>query len=256
MNRINDLFKLKASNVLSIYFTAGHPGLNDTALIIRELEKSGIDMIEIGMPFSDPMADGPVIQQSSQKALANGMTITKLFEQLRDIRKDVKIPLVLMGYLNPVMQFGVEKFCKMASETGIDGIIIPDLPLDEYMCEYKSIFEKNGLHNIMLVSPQTTPDRVVKISESSSGFIYLVSSSSVTGSKSGIQNNQISYFERIKNMQLKLPCIIGFGISDRVSFETACNYSNGAIIGSAFVNAIDQTDNLRGSIKRFIESIR
>lgn len=252
-NRITALFKRKDKNILSIYFTAGYPGLNDTQTIISELEKSGADLVEIGMPFSDPVADGPVIQQSSEIALRNGMTIHLLFEQLKEIRKSVSIPLILMGYLNPVMQYGVEDFCKKCKETGIDGTIIPDLPLEIYETEYKEIFEKNSLSNIFLVTPQTSDERIRKIDELTTGFIYMVSSSSTTGVKVAVNEIQISYFERIRNMNLCSKRLIGFGISDKASFVKASDYANGAIIGSAFIKAMEGEGVIESKVKAFVQ---
>ena len=237
-NRITSLFNRKDKNILSIYFTAGYPNLNDTVTIISELEKNGADLIEIGIPFSDPVADGLVIQQSSEIALKNGMTIHLLFEQLKEIRKSVSIPLILMGYLNPVMQYGIENFCKKCRETGIDGTIIPDLPLEIYEAEYKGFFEENSLSNIFLITPQTPDERIRKIDACSHGFIYMVSSSSTTGAKESGDKEQITYFERIRKMELKSKRLIGFGISDKASFQRTSNFANGAIIGSAFITAL------------------
>ena len=256
MNRINQLFKTKPDNILSVYFTAGYPQLNDTAEIIRELEKNGVDLIEIGIPFSDPTADGPTIQKSSETALKNGMSLNQLFEQLKDIRETVKIPLILMGYINPVYQYGIERFCEKCAEIGIDGTILPDLPLDEYETEYKTFFEKNKLHNILLITPQTSEERIRQIDEASEGFIYMVSSSSTTGAGKKVEDFHKDYFEKIQQMQLKNPRLIGFGISDHATFNNACNYANGAIIGSAFVNAIAASDNLATDIAGFVNSIR
>ena len=237
-NRITSLFRNKDKNILSIYFTAGYPNLNDTKTIILELEKNGADLIEIGIPFSDPVADGVVIQHSSEIALKNGMTIKLLFEQLKDIRKSVSIPLILMGYLNPVMQFGIENFCKICRETGIDGTIIPDLPLEIYEAEYKKFFEENSLSNIFLITPQTADERIRKIDSLTSGFIYMVSSSSTTGVKGSPGQEQIKYFSHIQNLNLNSKRLIGFGISDKITFERASGYANGAIIGSAFIKAL------------------
>ena len=237
-NRINKLFQEKDKNILSVYFTAGYPALNDTKNIIQELVKSGVDLIEIGMPFSDPVADGPVIQGSSLVALQNGMSVHKLFEQLKGIRRSIDIPLILMGYINPVLQYGVDAFCQKCNEIGIDGLIIPDLPLPVYEDEYKSIFETNNLHNIFLITPQTSDERLRKIDGASSGFIYMVSSNSTTGAKEGVSDFQNSYFERISKFGLKNPRLIGFGISNAKTFQNACRYSHGAIIGSAFVKAL------------------
>ncbi|HAH24702.1 MAG TPA: tryptophan synthase subunit alpha [Prolixibacteraceae bacterium] len=254
-NRINKLFQGKGKNILSVYFTAGYPKLNDTKTIIQELVKNGVDLIEIGMPFSDPVADGPVIQHSSLVALQNGMSIRELFRQLEDIRQSVDIPLILMGYINPVLQYGVDQFCQKCREIGIDGLIIPDLPLSVYEEEYKSIFEANNLHNIFLITPQTSDERLRTIDEASSGFIYMVSSNSTTGAKTGISELQKNYFERINAFGLKNPRLIGFGISNNETFRNACQYAQGAIIGSAFVNALEVDSPLDEKISHFIESI-
>ena len=255
-NRINQLFQDKTNSILSIYFTAGYPGANDTATIIRELEKNGVNLIEIGMPFSDPVADGPMIQHSSQVALRNGMSIKKLFEQLQGIRQQVKIPLILMGYLNPVLQFGVENFCVKCAETGIDGLILPDLPLDVYQEEFRALFEKYNLHNILLITPQTSDKRLKEIDDASAGFIYMVSSSSTTGAKNKVSDFHQDYFERIQKMQLKNPRLIGFGISNRETFENACRYAQGAIIGSAFVKALEGEATLEEKIAAFVNSVK
>ncbi len=256
MNRIKELFIRKPKNIVSVFFTAGYPKLNQTGAIIRELENSGADLIEVGMPFSDPLADGPTIQESSMIALANGMTIELLFEQLEDIRKEVSLPLILMGYLNPVMQFGVERFCAKCKSVGIDGLIIPDLPLLEYQERYLSVFEENGLENIFLITPQTTDERVKLIDDLTDSFIYMVSSSSTTGAKENILESQSVYFEHIKNLGLKNPVLIGFGISNYKTFSKACEFANGAIIGSAFVKALGtSTDELKHTVQKFIKSI-
>jgi tryptophan synthase alpha chain len=252
-NRITSLFQRKDKNLLSIYFTAGYPGLNDTQTIISELEKNGADLIEIGMPFSDPVADGVVIQQSSETALKNGMTVALLFEQLKEIRKSVSIPLILMGYLNPVMQYGIVNFCKKCNETGIDGTIIPDLPLEIYEAEYKELFEANSLSNIFMVTPQSYEERIIKIDKLSNGFIYIVSSASTTGTKNVVNDEQISYFERIRDLNLRSRKLIGFGISDQVSFDNACRYSNGAIIGSTFIKALAGEGEIGTKVKLFFQ---
>lgn len=252
-NRIDHLFHTK-KNILSVYFTAGYPQLNDTIEIIKTLEKSGVDMIEIGMPFSDPMADGPVIQQSSQKALENGMSLQLLFHQLENIRKEVSIPLLLMGYLNPVYQYGIPEFCAMCSKVGIDGLILPDLPMIEYL-KHQKLFENYGLYNIFLVTPQTTDDRIREIDQVSKGFIYLVSSFSTTGSGKGIEDSR-TYFEKIQKMNLKNPGVIGFGISNPASFEFACKYAQGGIIGSAFVKMIANEGLLKDKIENFVKPYR
>ena len=253
MNRINQKIQ-EDKKLLSIYFTAGYPNINDTVKIIQDLEKNGVDMIEIGLPFSDPLADGPTIQDSSTKALKNGMTTEVLFNQLKDIRKSVNIPLIIMGYFNPMLQYGVEAFCKKCSAIGIDGLIIPDLPVDVYHEEYQAIFEKYGLINVFLITPQTSVERINFIDSVSNGFIYMVSSASVTGSKKGFGNDQEAYFKRISNMDLKNPQIIGFGISDNKTFTQATDYAKGAIIGSAFIKFI--SENSLDDIPNFVTSIR
>ena len=254
-NRINTLFNEKQQNILSVFFTAGYPHLEDTVPLIRELVKNGVDMIEIGMPFSDPVADGPSIQHSSLVALKNGMSVRRLFDQLKDIRQSVQVPLILMGYINPVLQYGMEAFCKKCSEVGIDGLIIPDLPLSVYEEEYKTLFRENNLHNVFLITPQTSDERLRRIDEASSGFIYMVSSNSTTGVKQGVSGLQNSYFERIQSFGLKNPRLIGFGISNAESFRQACRYANGAIIGSAFVNALGTDAPLKEKVSAFIHSV-
>lgn len=255
MNRINKLFQEKKKGILSVYFTAGYPDLDDTVPVIQELVKNGVDLIEIGMPFSDPVADGPVIQHSSLVALQNGMSIRKLFEQLKDIRQTVDIPLILMGYINPVLQYGVEAFCQKCGEIGIDGLIIPDLPLDVYQEEFKAVFEANNLHNIFLITPQTSEKRMRMIDDLSSGFIYMVSSNATTGAKSEVSEFQKQYFERVNSLNLKNPRMIGFGISNAETFANACEYASGAIIGSAFVKALDGSEPTDRKVSRFINSI-
>ena len=252
MNRINQKLQ-EDKKLLSIYFTAGYPNLNDTESIIKNLEVSGVDMIEIGLPFSDPLADGPTIQTSSTQALNNGMTSERLFEQLKNIRESVKIPLIIMGYFNPILQYGVENFCQKCKEIGIDGLIIPDLPVDVYHEQYKATFEKYGLINVFLITPQTSVDRIKFIDSVSNGFIYMVSSASVTGSQSGFGTAQTNYFKRIADMNLKNPQIVGFGISNNETFTQATEYTKGAIIGSAFIkhltaNGVDNIDNFVNSI--------
>ena len=253
MNRIDKKLK-EEGKLLSIYFTAGFPNLNDTADIIIKLQESGVDMIEIGLPFSDPLADGPTIQDSSMSAIKNGMTTEMLFNQLKDIRDKVSIPLIIMGYFNPILQYGVEKFCKKCNEIGIDGLIIPDLPIDYYVENYKSIFENNMLYNMFLIAPQTSDERIRKIDSISKGFIYMVSSSSITGSKNSFSSEQINYFERIEKMDLNTPRIIGFGVGNKEAFNATVDYSKGAIIGSAFIKNLHE--NGIDSIDSFIKSIR
>jgi tryptophan synthase alpha chain len=250
MNRINQKLQ-ENKKLLSIYFTAGYPKLNDTVSIIQELEKNGVDMIEIGLPFSDPLADGPTIQESSTLAIENGMTTSLLFEQLKDIRKSVQIPLIIMGYFNPMMQFGMEKFCQQCAEVGINGLIIPDLPLYVYENEYKAIFEKYGLKNIFLITPQTSFERIQQIDAISDSFIYMVSSAAVTGGQSGFGTEQKEYFKRIADLNLKNQQIVGFGIKDNETFTQATQYQKGAIIGSAFITFLKK--NKIESIKKFIE---
>jgi tryptophan synthase alpha chain len=256
MNRLDKLLQEKKKNILSIYFTAGHPTLNSTVDIITTLVEEGVDMIEIGVPFSDPVADGPVIQQSTYKALANGMSVKLLFEQLKDIRKEVEIPLLLMGYLNPALQYGMNEFCAKCAETGIDGLILPDLPLEIFQEEYEAIFKKHGIYNIFLATPQTSNERYIELDRHSGGFLYMVAASSITGAKTGFKDYQQKYFERIKNLALTLPRIIGFGISTRETFNHACSYANGAIIGSAFVSALEKEGDIKQNISEFIRTIR
>ncbi|MBC7522935.1 MAG: tryptophan synthase subunit alpha [Flavobacterium sp.] len=252
MNRIN--LKLSENKkLLSIYFTAGYPTINDTVSIIQELEKSGVDMIEIGLPFSDPLADGPTIQASSTQAIQNGMTTELLFDQLKNIRETVTIPLLIMGYFNPMYQYGIEAFCKKCNKIGIDGLIIPDLPLKEYEEQYKSIFEANNLKNIFLITPQTSTERIIQIDTISNSFIYMVSSASVTGGSTSFGENETAYFERIASLNLNNPQIIGFGINSKQTFQKAIKNQNGAIIGSAFINFLEK--NKITSIHNFIEQI-
>ncbi|MEO6818237.1 MAG: tryptophan synthase subunit alpha [Ginsengibacter sp.] len=256
MNQLGQLFAKKSKNILSIYFTAGYPELEDTTKIITSLIQNGADLIEIGMPYSDPLADGAVIQESGTKALENGMTIEKLFDQLKNFKNDYQsnCPLILMGYLNPVLQYGFEQFCKQAHDCGISGIILPDLPVQEYEKEFKEIIEKYALNFIFLVTPQTSESRIRKIDSLSNGFIYAVSSSSVTGSNVDFIQQE-KYFQKLQAMDLKNKVLIGFGIRDRKSFEEACRYSAGAIIGSAFIKSLDQEKDLDNSVKDFLNSI-
>ena len=253
MNRISHKLQ-ENKKLLSIYFTAGYPQLDDTKTILEQLEKSGVDLVEIGLPFSDPLADGPTIQASSTKALKNGMTTEKLFEQLEDIRKTVSIPLIIMGYFNPMLQYGIENFCKKCAEIGIDGLIIPDLPLEVYTEEYQAIFQQYGLQNIFLITPQTSEKRIRQIDEASEGFIYMVSSASITGAKNSFGDAQQAYFERIDQMKLQHPQIVGFGISNADTFDKATQFAKGAIIGSAFIKHL--TENGTQNIHSFVEQIR
>ncbi len=255
MNRINQLFERRKEPILSIYFTAGYPELNSTLNIAEALEKAGADFIEIGFPYSDPLADGPVIQNSSLRALKNGMALDVLFKQLKELRSRVSIPVLLMGYVNPVLQYGVENFCKACADTGIDGVIIPDLPLYEYEEMYKECFVKNNVSNIFLITPQTSDERIRKIDELSNGFIYLLSSSATTGKNLTVSAEADAYFSRIQKMELQNPTMIGFGISGRKSFDKAAQFSRGAIVGSAFVQFLD-TPNALDNFPGFIKSIR
>ncbi len=253
MNRIKAKLQ-ENKKLLSIYFTAGYPKLDDTVPIIQELEKAGVDMIEIGLPFSDPLADGPTIQKSSTAALGNGMHTELLFEQLKDIRKSVSIPLIVMGYFNPMLQYGVEAFCRKCLEIGIDGIIMPDLPLDVYKEAYEAIYKKYNLINVFLITPQTSEERIRAIDNASDGFIYMVSSASTTGAKDGFGEEQQEYFQRIAKLNLKNPQIVGFGISNANTFQAATAKTKGAIIGSAFIKHL--TENGIEKIGNFIKTIR
>ncbi|NJM16258.1 MAG: tryptophan synthase subunit alpha [Bacteroidales bacterium] len=255
MNKLDKLFQQKPGNILSVYFTAGFPSLNDTGDIVQALQESGADIVEIGMPFSDPMADGPVIQKSNQQALDNGMSLKKLFEQLAALKPKVSIPIVLMGYLNPVMQYGIENFCRSCAETGVDGLILPDLPIELYLEEYSQAFNESSLRNIFLISPQTSNERIKLIDQHSNSFIYMVSSTSITGAKQGISQEQTDYFKRVQNMKLKNPRLIGFGISNNQSFAQACEYAHGAIIGSAFIRALNNGESPVVSTKKFVKQV-
>lgn len=255
MNRLLSTFKEKNKNILSIFFTAGYPEPDQTIQIAQALELAGADMLEIGIPYSDPVADGPVIQNSSEKAIEKGMTVKLLFEQLKALRKNVSIPVLLMGYFNPVLQYGVENFCQSCAEAGIDGVIIPDLPLFEYETFYKEIFEKHGISNVFLITPFTSEERIHKIDALSNGFIYLLSAASTTGKSLNVSDDTEAYFARIQQMQLKTPLMIGFGISDHTSFSKACTYANGAIVGTAFVKQLSEPDYL-AKIPAFIKSLR
>jgi len=256
MNRIEELFTKKSQRVLNVYFTAGYPKLNDTVAILESLEQSGADLIEIGIPFSDPIADGPTIQESNGIALSNGMSLKLLLGQLEGLREKVNVPIVLMGYINPIVQYGIEAFCKKCEEVGVDGLILPDLPMFEYMKVHKPLFEKHGLLNIFLITPQTSDARIREIDDNSSGFIYMVSSASTTGAKTGISDEQEAYFARVKAMSLKNPTLIGFGISNKETFDKACKNANGAIIGSAFIKAISQVGEMTENINEFIRSVK
>lgn len=256
MNRIDNLFSGNPHGLLSIYFCAGTPDPDGTADVIRALEAGGVDMVEIGIPFSDPMADGPVIQDAATKALRGGMSLGKLFAQLKDIRKDVHIPLILMGYLNPIFRYGFENFCKSCAEAGIDGMIIPDLPFRDYMESYKAVAEKYGLRFIMLITPETSEERIRLIDSHTSGFIYMVSSASTTGAQKDFDRSKQEYFRRIDDMHLNIPRMVGFGISNRQTFEAACEHSSGGIIGSRFVTLLEECGGDAGrAIARLKEDI-
>ena len=250
MNSIYNLLQNKSKDNLSIYFTAGYPGLNDTAKVIQELSKSNVDFIEVGLPYSDPLADGPTIQKSSQKALQNGINLDIVFEQLVQLKATNKTPLVLMGYLNQLLKYGEEKFCQKVIDCVIDTLILPDLPMVEYENHYKSLFDSYGINNVFLITPQTTVERILKIDSYTKSFIYMVASSAITGAKGEISQEQIDYFNRVNSLKLKSKLIIGFGISDHQTFSKACEYSNGAIIGSAFINYLEEngTENIDGFI--------
>ncbi len=256
MNRINELFNTKNKNILSVYFTAGYPEPETTVEIIKELEANGADMIEIGIPFSDPLADGPVIQQSSQQALARGMSLKKLLSELTSIRQNVKIPLLLMGYFNVILNYGVESFCETLEKIGVDGVIIPDLPLEVYESSYAKLFQKHGIIPVFLITPGTDETRIRKTEALSKGFIYLVSSASTTGTKTGFDQSSIDYFKRIASMNLKVPVLTGFGISNQTTFKQASEYSSGAIVGSAFIKALDEPGSLNQRIQGFMKRIR
>lgn len=254
MSRLQELFKRKPGNVLNIYCTAGFPKLESTTEVLLALQESGADIIEIGMPYSDPLADGEVIQASSAVALHNGMTIATLFEQLNGIRNSVHVPIILMGYLNPIMQFGIENFCAKAKEAGVDAVILPDLPMYEYETMYKELFEANGLDFVFLVTPETSEERIRKIDALGSGFIYAVSSSSTTGKNKAIEAQE-EYFKKLQLMQLRNPLLVGFGIKDKPTFEAASRYTNGAIIGSAYIKALEKATDIPAVTKEFLKSI-
>lgn len=256
MNRLTELFRHKRENILNVYFTAGYPQIDDTLTILEQLEKSGADIIEIGIPFSDPIADGPTIQASNHVALGNGMTLKLLLEQLKNVRNTVSVPIILMGYINPIMQYGMEQFCTKLKEIGVDGLILPDLPLREYTLHYEQLFKQCNLSNIFLITPQTSEARIKEIDNCSNSFIYMVSSASITGAKKGISKEQIAYFQRVNSLNLSNPRLIGFGISDKESFDTASQYAAGAIIGSAFIELLGNSSDLDQSISNFISSIK
>lgn len=256
-NRITDLFTKKKKNILSVFYTAGYPDLDSTVPIARYLHDAGADIIEIGIPFSDPVADGPTIQESNKLALDNGMNLHMIIDQVKEIRRQkIEIPLILMGYLNPVMQYGMEKFIADAAKAGVDGLILPDMPLYEYEQDYQTMFESKDLCNTFLISPTTSEERIRKIDKATNGFVYAVSASSTTGAKGGFLNDQIHYFERLKKMKLNNPCLIGFGISNNETFSKASQYGAGAIVGSAFINLLKGSTDPEKDIHQFVKSLK
>jgi tryptophan synthase alpha chain len=254
MSRLKELFEKKKQNVLNVYCTAGYPNLNSTVEVMRALQNNGADLIELGMPYSDPLADGPVIQASGLQALDNGMTISVLFDQLKDFRKDIHVPVILMGYMNPVLQFGFENFCLKCKEVGIDGLILPDLPQYEFETEYGDIIRKYGLEFIFLVTPETSEERVRRLDELSTGFLYAVSSSSTTGNEKDF-NAVEDYLKRLNEMKLKNPVLVGFGIKDKATFTSACKYASGAIIGTAYIKALENSSDINASTKQFLSTV-
>ena len=255
MSRIKKVFQNKSSNVLNVYCTAGYPQLKSTLSVMKALQENGADLIELGMPYSDPLADGPVIQQSGTIALANGMTIKVLFEQLKDFRKEISVPVVLMGYMNPVLQYGFEKFCADAAAVGIDGLILPDLPEYEFETEYGAIIKKHGLDYIFLVTPETSDERIRKLDSLSTGFLYAVSSSSTTGSDKNMMDVN-AYLQKLQSLKLTNPVLVGFGIKDKATFDAACTYANGAIIGTAYIRALENSKDVKATTKAFLSSIK
>lgn len=254
MSRIKKLFETKSNRILNVYCTAGYPQLNSTLEVMNALQQNGADLIELGMPYSDPLADGPVIQHSSSIAIANGMTIQTLFEQLNGFRKEISVPVVLMGYINPVLQYGFEQFCKDATAVGVDGLILPDLPEFEFETEYGAIIKKYGLDFIFLVTPETSDERIKKLDSLSTGFLYAVSSSSTTGSDKNMTDVD-AYLQKLKALQLKNPVLVGFGIKDKQTFDAACAHANGAIIGSAYIKALEGTNDVAATTKAFLEGV-
>jgi tryptophan synthase alpha chain len=256
MNRITSLFEKSDKKIISVYFTAGYPNLEDTTAILTSLQENGIDMAEIGIPFSDPMADGPVIQHSADVALRNGMSLRTLFEQLKEVRESIRIPLILMGYLNPIMQYGFERFCQDCAATGIDGVIIPDLPFADYQAGYKAISEQNNLKMIMLITPETSETRIRSIDEHTEGFIYMVSSASTTGAQLQFDQVKKDYFKRVAGMQLRNPVLVGFGISNKATLDAASEESRGAIIGSRFIQLLGQNSSPDRAVKALLSALQ
>lgn len=254
MSRISELFKRKSSRVLNVYCTAGYPRLDSTLEVMKALQDGGADLIEVGMPYSDPLADGPVIQASSTVALSNGMTIARLFDQLGSMRESIRMPVVLMGYMNPALQYGFERFCEAAAKAGVDGLVLPDLPIYEFETEYGPVMKRYGLDFAFLVTPETSEDRIRRVDALSSGFLYAVSSSSTTG-KDKDMSGQEAYFARLQRMGLRNPVLVGFGIRDRASFDAACRYANGGIIGTAYIRAIEGATDIGAATKKFLSEI-
>ena len=254
MSRIQELFKKKKEKDLNVYCTAGYPQLDSTREVMKALQENGADLIELGIPYSDPLADGPVIQNSGAKAIQNGMTVSILFEQLKDFRKEISIPVILMGYINQVLQYGFERFCADAEKLGIDGLIFPDLPMYEYETEYRDIIQRHHLDFIFLVTPETSEERIKKLDSLSSGFLYAVSSSSTTGKEKDFSVTE-KYLQKLKTMNLENSVLVGFGIKDKTSFETACKYANGAIIGTAYIKALENVEDVGKATKQFLEGI-
>ncbi len=254
MGRIKELFAKKNKKVLNVYCTAGYPELDSTLRVMKALQDNGADLIELGMPYSDPLADGPVIQASGGKALENGMTIARLFEQLKGLRPAIRVPVLLMGYMNPALQYGFEKFCADAASAGVDGLILPDLPIYEFETEYGAIIRKYGLDFIFLVTPETSEHRIRKVDSLSTGFLYAVSSSSITGKDKNMDGQQ-GYFEKLEQMGLTNPVLVGFGIKDRATFEAATRHTNGAIIGTAYIQALEKGPDIETATRRFLTAI-
>jgi len=256
MNRLTQLFQNKNRNILSVYFTAGYPKLEDTLPILTALESHGIDLAEVGIPFSDPMADGPVIQHSAGEALHNGMSLRLLFEQLRDVRPAVKMPLVMMGYLNPIMQYGFERFCRSCAETGIDGMIIPDLPFSDYLANYKAIADRHDLKMIMLITPETSEERIRLIDRHTDGFIYMVSSASTTGAQQKFDEGKQNYFSGVAEMKLRNPLLVGFGISNKTTLDAASAHTNGAIVGSKFIQLLGEHSTADEAVEALLAALK
>ncbi len=255
MNKIDALFAAKQTHILSVFFPAGYPQLEDTLTILTELQKQGIDMVEVGIPFSDPMADGVVIQEASSKAITNGISLHKIFEQLQGMRNTITMPVILMGYLNPLICYGFEKFIEQCSLAGIDGLIIPDLPFNDYMQIYKPIVERYHLKMIMLITPETSDERILMIDNNTSGFIYMVSSASTTGVQNSFEGEKTEYFTRIDAMKLKNPRLIGFGVSNQQTFSAACRHAQGAIVGSHFVKLLSTEKNITEAVRKLKDSL-